>query len=129
MPEKQRFPAVIVRRGACFKPSAYTLGKDGALTEVHPPLAREADKGDQEPLVLAGPPFAVRFLTCNEAERLQAFPDNYTNVPGASNTSRRKALGNSMCVYVMRWIGQQIDFAHYFFGETALTRDEPDLFA
>lgn len=37
----------------CFKPSHYTRGKDGAPNEVCPPLMKEDDRGDQEPVVLA----------------------------------------------------------------------------
>jgi len=55
---------------------------------------------------------AVRRLTCTECERLQGFPDGYTLVPyrgkPASDGSRYKALGNSMAVPVMRWIGERI---------------------
>jgi DNA (cytosine-5)-methyltransferase 1 len=50
----------------------------------------------------------VRRLTPRECERLQAFPDDYTNIPGASDTTRYKALGNSMAVNVMQLIGQRI---------------------
>lgn len=50
----------------------------------------------------------VRRLTPKECERLQGFPDNYTNIPGASDSARYKALGNSMAVPVMRWIGERI---------------------
>jgi len=52
---------------------------------------------------------AVRRLTPIECERLQGFPDNYTNITRAADTNRYKALGNSMAVPVMRWIGQRID--------------------
>jgi DNA (cytosine-5)-methyltransferase 1 len=56
--------------------------------------------------------WAVRRLTPTECERLQGFPDNYTNVPHrgkpAADGPRYKALGNSMAVNVMRWIGQRI---------------------
>lgn len=52
---------------------------------------------------------AVRRLTPIECERLQGFPDNYTNIPKAPDGNRYKALGNSMAVPVMRWIGQRID--------------------
>jgi DNA (cytosine-5)-methyltransferase 1 len=51
---------------------------------------------------------SVRRLMPIECERLQAFPDNYTNIPGASDTTRYKALGNSMAVNVMQLIGQRI---------------------
>jgi DNA (cytosine-5)-methyltransferase 1 len=55
---------------------------------------------------------AVRRLTPVECERLQGFPDNYTLIPWRRATSpdgpRYKALGNSMAVPVMRWIGERI---------------------
>ena len=54
----------------------------------------------------------VRRLTPIECERLQGFPDNYTNVPHrgkpAADGPRYKSLGNSMAVPVMRWIGERI---------------------
>lgn len=50
----------------------------------------------------------VRRLTPTECERLQAFPDGYTAIPGASDGARYAALSNSMCVYVVRWIGKRI---------------------
>ena len=56
--------------------------------------------------VVAG--MQVRRLTPLECERLQGFPDNYTNIPGASDSARYKALGNSMAVNVMQLIGQRI---------------------
>jgi len=51
----------------------------------------------------------VRRLTPIECERLQGFPDNYTNIPKAVDGNRYKALGNSMAVPVMRWIGERIN--------------------
>jgi DNA (cytosine-5)-methyltransferase 1 len=55
---------------------------------------------------------AVRRLTPRECERLQGFPDDYTLVPyrgkPAADGPRYKALGNSMAVPVMRWIGERI---------------------
>ena len=58
----------------------------------------------------------VRRLTPVECERLQGFPDNYTNIPWrnkptAPDSRRYKALGNSMAVPVMRWIGRRIEAA------------------
>jgi DNA (cytosine-5)-methyltransferase 1 len=56
---------------------------------------------------------AVRRLTPMECERLQGFPDGYTDIkPNGKSTPdgpRYKALGNSMAVPVMRWIGQRIE--------------------
>ena len=57
----------------------------------------------------------VRRLTPTECERLQGFPDGYTAVgrrgKRAADGPRYKALGNSIAVPVMAWIGRQIDFA------------------
>lgn len=54
----------------------------------------------------------VRRLTPLECERLQGFPDGWTDVPykgkPAADGPRYKALGNSMAVNVMRWIGERI---------------------
>jgi DNA (cytosine-5)-methyltransferase 1 len=52
---------------------------------------------------------AVRRLTPVECERLQGFPDNYTNIKdNCPDGPRYKALGNSMAVPVMNWIGKRI---------------------
>lgn len=55
----------------------------------------------------------VRRLTPTECERLQGFPDGYTDVQyrnkPASDGPRYKALGNSMAVPVMAWIGGRIN--------------------
>lgn len=54
----------------------------------------------------------VRRLTPRECERLQGFEDDYTLVPYRgrmmADGPRYKALGNSMAVPVMRWIGERI---------------------
>lgn len=56
----------------------------------------------------------VRRLTPMECERLQGFPDGYTDVPfrgkpHAPDSHRYTALGNSMATPVMRWIGKRIE--------------------
>jgi DNA (cytosine-5)-methyltransferase 1 len=58
---------------------------------------------------------AVRRLTPTECERLQGFPDDYTAIPWRRKAAnqcpdglRYKALGNSMAVPVMQWIGRRI---------------------
>jgi DNA (cytosine-5)-methyltransferase 1 len=63
-------------------------------------------------------PWAVRRLTPTECERLQAFPDNFTRIPYRGKPAdlcpdgpRYKALGNSMAVNVMAWIGERIQMA------------------
>ena len=66
-------------------------------------------------------PFAVRRLTVEECEFLQGFPRGYTAIPWRKKPAsecpdgpRYKALGNSMAVPVMRWIGRQIEKAVRF---------------
>lgn len=58
-------------------------------------------------------PSGVRRITPRECERLQGFPDDYTLVPHRnkpmSDGPRYKALGNSMAVPVMHWIGSRIN--------------------
>jgi len=58
---------------------------------------------------------SVRRLTPVECERLQGFPDNFTQIPWRNKVAencpdgpRYKAMGNSMAVPVMRWIGERI---------------------
>ena len=62
----------------------------------------------------------VRRLMPVECERLQGFPDNYTRIPWRNKSAeqcpdgpRYKALGNSMAVNVMRWIGDRIQSVEY----------------
>ena len=56
----------------------------------------------------------VRRLTPVECERLQGFPDGYTNIPWRKKPEspdgpRYKALGNSWAVPVVAWIGRRIE--------------------
>ena len=60
-------------------------------------------------------PWAVRRLTPTECERLQGFPDGFTRIPYRGKPAdkcpdgpRYKALGNSMAVNCMEWIGERI---------------------
>lgn len=60
-------------------------------------------------------PYAVRRLTPTECERLMGFPDGATMIPYRNKPAdkcadgpRYKALGNSMAVNVVEWIGERI---------------------
>ena len=83
--------------------------------EVFSSLTQGGGKpGQGKPTVRQG--LSVRRLTPRECERLQGFPDDYTmisyrNKPAENcpDGPRYKALGNSMAVPVMRWIGQRIE--------------------
>jgi len=66
--------------------------------------------------LLINPKSVVRRLTPTECERLQGFPDGYTQIAWKGrlaekcpDSHRYKALGNSMATPVMKWIGERID--------------------
>lgn len=86
-------------------------------TDVNPTLSTGGGKPGQGYAAIRQE-MQVRRLTPIECERLQGFPDNYTLVPvkgkPAADGPRYKALGNSMAVPVMRWIGQGIDAVALF---------------
>jgi DNA (cytosine-5)-methyltransferase 1 len=50
----------------------------------------------------------VRRLTPRECERLQGFPDDWTLIPGASDSKRYAALGDAVTVPVAEWIGRRL---------------------
>ena len=84
---------------------------NGAITgDVAVPLTNRADGTGTGPTVMQS--MAVRRLTPVECERLQGFPDNYTDIKSKNKPTpdglRYKALGNSMAVPVMAWIGARI---------------------
>jgi site-specific DNA-cytosine methylase len=73
------------------------------------------DPSDGNEHSMVGTAMTVRRLTARECERLQAFPDDYTLIPWRKKAAadcpdgpRYKALGNSMAVNCMAWIGERI---------------------
>ena len=111
MPEKNRFPVVRVAPWTeCDEDcEEFVCGLHGEHVAdcSCPPLETwvEFDLWPYEPSVL-------RYLTPVECERLQGFPDDWTAVPHrgkpAADGPRYKAIGNSMAVPVVRWIGERI---------------------
>ena len=110
MPDKNNF-------GAVLQPTPYDLH------QVTAPVNRQARspgdpchtlaKQNAHNAGIVQPVMAVRRLTPRECERLQGFRDDYTLIPWrgkeAPDGPRYKALGNSMAVPVMRWIGERIN--------------------
>jgi site-specific DNA-cytosine methylase len=88
-----------------------------ALTgDVHCPLRTAGGHGAPAALVQPEDRMAVRRLTPKECERLQGFNDDHTMIPWRNKPAdqcpdgpRYKALGNSMAVPCMAWIGKRID--------------------
>ncbi len=85
-------------------------GELNASTDIVGTMQRGGEGGRADGVMT--PQMAVRRLTPRECERLQGFPDDYTLVEyrgkPAADGPRYKALGNSMAVPVMRWLGQRI---------------------
>ena len=92
-------------------PYADNAWQEGRLISVARCLTSRAERYDFETETLI-PSHGVRRITPLEAERLQGFPDGWTNIPWrgrpAPDRLRYRALGNAMCVNVMRWIGGRI---------------------
>ena len=89
---------------------AFGVGESPDLGHCLRSGASKADK--HESTIYIKQAAAVRRLTPRECERLQGFPDDHTLIPWrgkiAPDGPRYKALGNSMAVPIMRWIGERI---------------------
>jgi len=84
-----------------------------AAVELIGPLTRGPQGSPRNAVMQAS---AVRRLTPRECERLQGFGDNYTQIPWRNKPAescpdgpRYKAMGNSMAVPVMTWLGERIN--------------------
>ena len=90
---------------AVFSRQRVDIFKDGEVTSTQ--SARQHK--DATDLVLQGTdqPRLIRRLTPLECERLQGFPDGWTDIPNASDSSRYKALGNS--VYLIMVVMRRTD--------------------
>jgi DNA (cytosine-5)-methyltransferase 1 len=99
----------------CFESRVARNGRGGP-SGIVPPLKAQSGgsgRGDGAPLLaMSGTLVAVRRLTPRECERLQGMPDDYTLIPyrgkPAADGPRYRAIGNSMAVPVMQWIGRRI---------------------
>ena len=97
------------RQDPCVSDKAFCLDNQGAgNTNVVVTVGVTLSTG-------FGTPFAIRRLTVEECEFLQGFPRGHTQIPwrgkpaeACPDSPRYKAIGNSMAVPVMRWIGERI---------------------
>ena len=117
---------LIPQFGGCFdvthslRASGFDASEDGTGrgTPIVPTLTSNGDahSGYRDERGLVPGRAGVRRLTPRECERLQGFPDDYTLVPHrnkpAADGPRYKALGNSMAVPCMRWIGERIQMVN-----------------
>lgn len=108
--------APALARGARPPTIAYALappfGEPGTISaheiDVSPALTANLAKQNDRGTRIVEASWRVRRLTPLECERLQSFPDDWTKIPKASDSARYAALGNTMNVDVMRWLGRRI---------------------
>lgn len=92
--------------------------RDSRIKEVEVCPAIRKKMGGSLPIISRN--YNLRRLMPIECERLQGFPDNYTQIPyrkkcaeSCPDTPRYEALGNSMAVPVIKWLGERIMEAEY----------------
>jgi DNA (cytosine-5)-methyltransferase 1 len=109
-------PTVMVAQPviAAFKGGQGSGAGGIGYSEHVAPTLPASDGGNRTPTLLNA--MSVRRLTPIECERLQGFPDGYTNIPWRNKPEspdgpRYKALGNSWAVPVVAWIGKRINEA------------------
>jgi len=124
MPEKNRFPVVAVGEKSCLPANATTteIAQDAELTTPSVDVLgqlRKSNMSTAKTQVESSGRVVLRRLTPRECERLQGFPDDYTLIPyrgkgtaDCPDGPRYKALGNSMAVPCMRYIGERIAAAN-----------------
>jgi hypothetical protein len=108
-------------RGTPIVPVAHAIGFIPKAPPNSRSMGEEVENGPTVTTHMLGQgvslslPMTVRRLTPRECERLQAFPDDYTLIPWRKKSAdqcpdgpRYKALGNSMAVNCMEWIGERI---------------------
>ena len=135
---EEHSPPLIKNRPPAVAFNTKESGNDATM-ELNPTLRSESGDPHMTGRAAVAYGMAVRRLTPRECERLQGFPDGYTRIPlrtlteppnpkrlakypdlfephddgtwtqYASDGPRYKALGNSMAVNVMRWLGQRIE--------------------
>ncbi len=105
--EREQSPTLLSGR----HDAAICMADDNANAAIDRDMSGSLKIGGSAPIV-SSPTATVRRLTPTECERLQGFPDGYTDIElrgkTASDGARYKALGNSMAVPVMRWIGERM---------------------
>jgi len=107
LPEKQRFSALLVpawQQCDCCDDFICRIHAGQHVYDCDCPGIDEWANADLSPYDNV----CLRFITPLEAERLQGFPDGWTAIHGAADGPRYQAIGNSMAVPVIAWIGKQI---------------------
>lgn len=87
-------------------PIIFTQNQRDEVRLMDKPGALQAEAGMKQQFYLFSSKYTIRRLTPLECEKLQGFPDGWTDI--GADGPRYKAIGNSMAVPVMRWIGNRI---------------------
>jgi DNA (cytosine-5)-methyltransferase 1 len=115
MPEKNRFPVVTTGELSCLHMNVTNTEIAQHVTLITPSAVvldhiKKMNMSTAKTLTESLLPVGLRKITPTECERLQGFPDGWTNIHlKTPDGPRYKALGNSMAVPVMRWIGERIN--------------------
>jgi len=125
--EEQSLTLATASDQTLFAPTAFDARQSGVLQYGGKTGPLDTDGGSMG--IHQG--YAVRRLTPVECERLQGFPDGYTNIPWRGKPTspdgpRYKSLGNSMAVPVMRWIGERIQAVKHKKTEPVQTDSAPN---
>jgi DNA (cytosine-5)-methyltransferase 1 len=109
----QSGPCLAVAPIGCFKSGQGAKSRSIGYSETVSPTLPSNAGGNTAPSLVQT--MQVRRLTPTECERLQGFPDGWTAIPWKKKNAedcpdgpRYKALGNSMAVNCMEWLGERI---------------------
>ena len=91
--------------------STESAQQDKDATDLIYQTAKQAASEALAQTCAAALPKLIRRLTPTECERLQGFPDGWTDIPGASDSARYRALGNSVAIPCVEFIMQGIAIA------------------
>lgn len=98
-----------------FEPESFGVSAAKGTEEVAPCLTASSGRRYNDSDIIISEGGRPRWSTSIETERLQGFPDDYTQISwrgkepeDCPNGHRYKAMGNSMAVPVMKWIGERI---------------------
>ena len=96
----------------------YARPRSDAFRETDTAGTQSARQSKDATDVVLEQPFLIRRLVPIECERLQGYPDGWTDVPGASDSARYRALGNSVAIPCVEYIMRRITkaFGHCFLG-------------
>lgn len=98
--------APTLRAARCGEP-AVCMADGNMNAAIDEECAGTLKVGGEPPIVASE--YIVRRLMPVECERLQGFPDGWTDLGGTPDAPRYKALGNSMAVPVINYIGRRIE--------------------